>query len=75
MLEKTAVGWQIHMMQNHEPLSQVKEERFEKDCACYSAIYLCESIASWVIFAGKRSVFESVLTTWHTRWYSIPNSR
>ena len=67
MLEKTAVGWQIHMMQNHEPLSQVKEERFEKGLRLVTAQYTFVSpLLLGVIFAGKRSVFESVLTTYGT---------
>ncbi len=62
MLEETAVGWQIHMTQNHQPLSQAKEERFEKGLRLVTAQYTFVSpLLLGVIFAGKRSIFEPVL--------------
>lgn len=65
MLEETAVGWQIHMMQNHEPLSQANEERFEKGLRLVTAQYtFVNPLLLGVVFAGKRSAFESVLTTY-----------
>lgn len=67
MLEETAVGWQIHMMQNHEPLSQAKEERFEKGLRLVTAQYtFVNPLLLGAVFAGKRSVFEPVLTAYGT---------
>ena len=62
MLEETAVGWQIHMMQNHELLSQANEERFEKGLRLVTAQYTFVSpLLLGTVFAGKRSVFEPAL--------------
>lgn len=62
MLEETAVGWQIHMTQNHQPLSQAKEKVFEKGLRLVTAQYTFVSpLLLGVIFAGKRPVFEPML--------------
>lgn len=67
MLEETVVGWEIHMMQNREPLSQANEERFEKGLRLVTAQYtFVNPLLLGVVFAGKRSVFEPVLTAYGT---------
>jgi len=63
LLRDTAAGWQIHMMQNWQPLAQATEEEFEKGLRLVTAQYtFVGPLLIGITLANNRKTYKSALT-------------